>query len=102
LGLLGLPPFIALLTYIELVSETPAGELRDLAASLGPDATTAEMLRAEGEARWRAEALVEMLTVKFGPLPDSVPKTVHAASTSEIKAWAARAVTADTLDQVFD
>jgi len=32
--------------------------------------TTAEMLRAEGEARsearWRAEALVEMLTVKFG------------------------------------
>jgi hypothetical protein len=103
--------FIALLTYIELVSETPAGELRDLAASLGPDAeeayvTTAEMLRAEGEARsearWRAEALVEMLTVKFGPLPDSVPKTVHAASTSEIKAWAARAVTAETLDQVFD
>jgi hypothetical protein len=31
-----------------------------------------------------------------------VPKTVHAASTSEIKAWAARAVTADTLDEVFD
>ena len=55
---------IALLTYIELVSEAPASELRDLVASLGPDAeayvTTAEMLRAEGEARGRAEALVEM------------------------------------------
>jgi predicted transposase YdaD len=103
--------FIALLTYIELVSEAPAGELRDLAASLGPDAeeayvTTAEMLRAEGEARGeargRAEALVEMLTVKFGPLPASVPKTVHAASIGQIKTWAARAVTAETLDQVFD
>jgi hypothetical protein len=98
--------FIALLTYIELVSEAPASELRDLAASLGPDAeeaymTTAEMLRTEGRAEGRAEALVEMLTVKFGPLPKSVPNTVHAASIDQIKAWAARAVTAETLDQVF-
>ena len=51
--------FIALLTYIEHVSDAPVGELRDLAASLGPDAeeayvTTAEMLRAEGEARGEA------------------------------------------------
>jgi hypothetical protein len=59
--------------------------------------TTAEMLRAEGG----AEALMEMLTVKFGPLPDDVPKTVHAASIDQIKAWTARAVTAETLDQVF-
>jgi hypothetical protein len=99
--------FLAILTYIELVSEAPAGELRDLAASLGPDAeeayvTTAEMLRAEGRTEGRAEALVEMLTVKFGPLPESMPKTVHAASVDQIKAWAARAVTAETLDQVFD
>jgi hypothetical protein len=102
--------FIALLTYIELVSEVSVSELRDLAAWLGPDAeeayvTTAEMLRAEGRVEGRvegrAEALVEMLTVKFGPLPDSVPKTVHAASIGQIKAWAARAVTAETLDQVF-
>jgi predicted transposase YdaD len=111
--------FITFLTYIELVSEVPASELRDLAAWLGPDAeeayvTTAEMLRAEGriegraegraegEGLGRAEALVEMLTVKFSPLPDSVPKKVHAASVEQIKAWATRAVTAETLDQVFD
>jgi predicted transposase YdaD len=107
----GSEAFIALLTYIELVSEAPASELHDLAASLGPDAeeayvTTAEMLRTEGEARGeargRAEALVEMLTVKFGPLPDSAPKTVHAASIDQIKAWAARAITAETLDEAFD
>ncbi len=59
--------------------------------------TTAEMLRTEG----RAEALVEMLTVKFGPLPESVPNTVHTASIDQNKAWAARAVTAETLGQVF-
>jgi hypothetical protein len=98
--------FIALLTYIELVSEAPAGELRDLAASLGPDAeeayvTTAEMLRAEGRTEGRAEALVQVLTVKFGPLPDSVAKTVHGASSGQVQAWTARAVTAETLHQVF-
>jgi hypothetical protein len=95
-----------LLTYIELVSETPAGDLRDLAASLGPDAeeayvTTAEMLRAEGEARGRAEALVDVLTIKFGPLPGSVPETVRAASLDQMRAWTARAVTAEILDEVF-
>jgi hypothetical protein len=67
--------------------------------------TTAEMFRAEGEARGRteerAEALMEVLTVKFGPLPDSVPKTVRAAPIDQMRAWMARAVTAETLDQVF-
>jgi len=94
--------FTALLTYIELVSETPAGELRDLAASLGPDAeeayvTTAQMLRAEE----RAEALVEVLTARFGPLPERVLKTVRAASLDQMRAWTTRAVTAETLDEVF-
>jgi hypothetical protein len=94
--------FIAILTYIELVSEAPASELHDLAASLGPDAeeaymTTAEMLRTEG----RIEALVQVLTVKFGPLPASVSQTVHGASSGQVQAWTARAATAETLDQVF-
>jgi hypothetical protein len=98
--------FIAILTYIELVSEAPASELRNLAVSLGPVAeeayvTTAEMLRAEGEARGRAEALVQVLTVRFGSLPESVPQTVEGASSDQIEAWTARAVTAETLDQVF-
>jgi hypothetical protein len=37
----------------------------------------------------------------FGLLPVSVPETVHAASIDQIKTWAACAVTAETLDQVF-
>jgi predicted transposase YdaD len=62
--------FIALLTYIELVSEAPTEHMRDLAASLGPDAeeayvTTAEMLRAEGEARGRARGKAEDILVVF-------------------------------------
>jgi hypothetical protein len=62
--------FIVLLTYIELVSDAPVGDLRDLAASLGPDAeeayvTTAEMLRAEGEARGKASSKAEDILVVF-------------------------------------
>jgi predicted transposase/invertase (TIGR01784 family) len=102
----GTEAFIAILTYIELVSEAPASELRDLAASLGPDAeeayvTTAEMLRTEGRTEGRAEALVQVLTVKFGPLPDSVSQMVRAAPGDQVQAWTARAVTVETLDQVF-
>ena len=63
--------------------------------------TTAEMLRAEGEARSLAKALVHMLTVKFGPLPDDVPQKVNAAASSQVEAWTERAVTAETLNQVF-
>jgi hypothetical protein len=66
----GSEAFIVLLTYIELVSDAPVGELRDLAASLGPDAeeayvTTAEMLRAEGEARGKARGKAEDILVVF-------------------------------------
>jgi hypothetical protein len=98
----GVAAFKTLLKYIESVSETPASDLHDLVASLGPDAekvymTTADMLRAEGEAR----ALVKMLTVKFGPLPENVAKMVQAASADEIDAWMTRSVTAETLDEVF-
>jgi hypothetical protein len=60
----GFEVFIALLTYIEVVGEVPAGQLHDLVASLGPEA-------------------------------------VHAASRDQIQAWAARVLTAGTLDQVL-
>ena len=93
------------MTYIELVSEAPASELRRLAASLGPDAeeaymTTAEMLRTEGRAEGRAEALVQVLTIKFGTLPEEVTAKVRAASSGQLREWTARAVTAGTLDEV--
>jgi hypothetical protein len=57
----GSEAFTAFLTYIELVSETPAGDLRDLAASLGPDAEV-------GLAVQRGSA-----PCRRGPFPDGLP-----------------------------
>jgi hypothetical protein len=44
---------------------------------------------------------VQVLTIRFGSLPESLSQTVHEASSDQIQAWAARAVTAEALDQVF-
>jgi hypothetical protein len=102
----GTEEFAALLRYIEPVSEAPADELRSLVTALGHDAeeayvTTAEMLRAEGEARGRSEALVQLLTLKFGQPSRRVLDTLHAASTSQLQTWTARVLTADTLEEVL-
>ena len=98
----GVEQFVALLRYIELVGEAPTDELHHLVATLGPEAeeayvTTAEMLRAEG----RAGALLQLLILKFGPLPQAVLDTVHAASTDQLETWTARVLTADTLDETL-
>ena len=63
--------------------------------------TTAEMLRAEGEARGRAEALMQLLTLKFGPIPATALGTVQTASADQLQAWTARVLTAETLEQVL-
>lgn len=94
--------FLALLTYIELVSETPDSELGRLAASLGPDAekvymTTAEMIRTQD----RSEMLIKVLDARFGPLPESLPRKVRKASSNQLEKWAIRAATVATLDDVF-
>ncbi|QSB16852.1 Rpn family recombination-promoting nuclease/putative transposase [Natronosporangium hydrolyticum] len=110
----GIEDFVALVTYIETVGETPTDELHDLFAKIGPEAeeaymTTAEMLRAEGraegeargEARGRAEALVQLLTHRFGPLPPAACELVRFASIDQLAAWTTRALTADTLDEAL-
>ncbi|MBO0869740.1 MAG: Rpn family recombination-promoting nuclease/putative transposase [Micromonosporaceae bacterium] len=109
----GTEQFGALLRYIELVGHITNDQLHDLITTLGPEAeevymTIAETLRAEGEARGRAEgeargraiALVQLLTLKFGPLPQTILDTVHAATTDQLETWIARVLTADTLEQV--
>lgn len=102
----GIEDFVALLAFIETVSEAPTAELDDLFTQLGPEAkeayvTTAEMLRAEGEARGRAEALVPILTAKFGPVPQGTFDVVHAASTDQLQVWTTRALAANTLDEAL-
>ncbi|PZF82390.1 Rpn family recombination-promoting nuclease/putative transposase [Jiangella anatolica] len=98
----GIDDFLALLTYIETVGETPTDQLHQLFTQLGPEeeeayVTTAEMLRAEGHAK----ALVQLLTLKFGPLTQSTLDTVHAASSAQLESWTARVLTAQTLDDVL-
>lgn len=106
----GIDQFAALLRYIELVGEAPTDELHKLIATRGPEAeeayvTTADMLRAEGEARGeargRADALAQLLTLKFGPLPPAALATVHAASVAQLESWTARVLVADSLDDVL-
>jgi predicted transposase YdaD len=118
----GMEDFVALLSYIERVGETPAEELHELFAQLGSQAeeayvTTAEMLRTEGrvegraqgraegrtegELRGRAESLVQLLILKFGPLPADTLQLVHAATVDQLETWTARVLTAETLGEVL-
>lgn len=106
----GQEEFQALLRYIQVVGEAPVDQLHKLVTQLGPEAeeayvTTAEMLRAEGEARGeargRAAILVELLTFKFGPLPPATTQAIHAASVEQLRTWVTRVLTAESLDQVF-
>ncbi|WP_433520381.1 hypothetical protein ACQPZ2_23280 [Nocardia pseudovaccinii] len=75
--------------------------------------TAADRLRAEGreegraegeargEARGRATALIEQLTLKFGRLPDSVEQAIRDGGLEQLKVWAARVLTASSLDDVL-
>lgn len=98
-------------TYILSVGETSDTELGPVFNRLGPDAkevimSTAERLRAEGEARGevrgRAETVLELLALKFGSLPEDVAAVVRAGSAEQLRGWAARMLEAASLDEVFD
>jgi predicted transposase/invertase (TIGR01784 family) len=107
----GREEFATLLRYIELVAEADTrDQLHDLVTALGPDAEEAYMTiselhraegRAEGRVEGRVETLVQLLTLKFGPLPEAALTTVHDASTDQLQTWTARVLTADTLDQLL-
>jgi len=104
--------FIAILTYIELVSEASVSDLRDLAASLGPDAeeaymTTAQMLRAEGEAR--GEARGERHTIRMVAQARRLALTdQHFAlidgcdDIATLQKWSNAALTAKHADDIFE
>ncbi|WP_435591509.1 Rpn family recombination-promoting nuclease/putative transposase [Nocardia sp. bgisy118] len=101
-------------TYIYIVGDTHVDDLGPLIDRLGPRAkeaimTTAERLRAEGHVEGRAEGraegrvetLIDLLTVKFGSLPAEVIETVHAADSTQVRAWTSRILTADTLEDIL-
>ncbi|MGC4243560.1 MAG: hypothetical protein QM686_15025 [Herbaspirillum sp.] len=71
--------------------------------------TTADLLRAEGEARGRAEGeargraetLLELLSIKFAQVPDETERRVRTASSNQLEVWTRRLLAASTLDEIF-
>ena len=65
--------------------------------------------RAEGEARGKADgsksalaaALLQLLTVRFGPIPDATRSRVHSADTNQLQAWFAKAIHATSMDEAL-
>jgi hypothetical protein len=102
----------AISAYIERVSEAQAGDLRDLAASLGPDAeeayvTTAEMLRAEGEARGVARAKAEGILMVFEQrgfdVDDKSRELIESCmDLGVLNGWFRRAFKVDKVSDLFD
>ncbi|GAB2533295.1 Rpn family recombination-promoting nuclease/putative transposase [Nocardia heshunensis] len=102
--------FECVVTYILTVGETRKSDLGPLINQLGPRAreimmTTAEQLRAEGEARGetrgRADSLIEQLGLKFGELSADTTSIIRAGDLQQLRTWAAKVLTADTLEDVF-
>ncbi|MFT4165227.1 MAG: hypothetical protein QM650_08285 [Microlunatus sp.] len=98
-------------TYIVNVSDVPAERLRPFAARLGPVVeealmTTAEMLRAEGRVEGRvqgqADLVLDQLVAKFGPQSADVRARVRAASSSQLRTWGLRILTATSVAEVLD
>lgn len=93
-----------------LAGRIPIDELLPLFDHLGPAAkeammTTAEMLRAEGEARGRlrerAEVLIQLLTVKFGKVSASVEQSVREADADQLGGWITRVLVAESVEDVL-
>jgi hypothetical protein len=57
--------------------------------------------KAEGRAEGRAETLLELLAVKFGPLPAWITATVQSADLPQLREWTTRVLTANNLDDLF-
>lgn len=57
--------------------------------------------RAEGEAKGRAEILGMLLKLRFGPPSTATRARLAAATSAQLDTWAARVLTATSLDEVF-
>ncbi|WP_040741759.1 Rpn family recombination-promoting nuclease/putative transposase [Nocardia tenerifensis] len=110
----GIDDLITMFTYIITVGETTAESLESLTDQLGPRAkeaamTTADQLRAEGEARGRAEGeargraevLLELLASRFGSVPRRIVDAVCNADQEQMRLWSRRILTAGSLDEIF-
>ncbi|AHH15681.1 hypothetical protein NONO_c08740 [Nocardia nova SH22a] len=63
--------------------------------------TTEAVIEARAAARTRVEVLLDQMAIKFGALPDAVVQRVWSADADQVRGWAARVLTALTLDEMF-
>jgi predicted transposase/invertase (TIGR01784 family) len=96
-----------LLTHALEVTELTRDQVAAFAAAVG-DATdkdnimnTADRLRAEGRVEGRVEALLRLMSRRYGPLPDRITTRVRAATPQELDDWTDRILTAPTLEDLF-
>jgi hypothetical protein len=61
-----------------------------------------ERLHAEGELVGERKVLLKQLTLKFGAVSEGTRQRLVAATAAELDTWAARVLTAGTIDEVFD
>ena len=55
----------------------------------------------QGMQQGQVKVLIDLLTHRFGPLPDEVHQRLEQATAEEIDTWAGRILDADSLEQVF-
>lgn len=106
-GPAGTEVFSAMMTYILRVGEVPDSELRDLVASLGPDAeeayvTTAEMLEARGEVRGEAKSVLRNLKNRGIPVDDrSRARIIACTDVETLDTWLDRSLTVAEVTDLF-
>ncbi|MEC3956398.1 Rpn family recombination-promoting nuclease/putative transposase [Nocardia sp. CDC153] len=93
----------AALTYILSMGDTDRTDLEPVVDQLGPEAKEALMTTAERfVAKGRAEALLELLALRFGPVSASITDRVNNSSIDQLQQWTARVLTAETLAEIFE
>lgn len=106
--------FDGFILYLVSTTNTPAEQIGELFATIHPDLkgtamTTAERLRAEGEARGRAEGeargeaklFTSLLELRFNTLTPDVRARVNVATAEQLRAWSTRLIDGTlTLDDI--
>ena len=84
---------------VRILAAVPDREVQEMGK------TMAERLRDEGRAEGRTEALIEVLEgilrTRFGAVPDEDVQRLRSASCEALRRWLDRALTAETLEDVF-
>ena len=89
-------------------SDAPADDLRDLAASLGPNAkeayvTTADMLEARGEARGRAEDILVVFDQRGIDVDDKSRELIGSCTDLDaLNSWFRRSLKVDKASDLFE